>query len=237
MGKCILVKLMIPVCVAGSLVLACAGLGFGAEGMGDDEGKPDNLAALAEYGVTLAFSGESEEAERIFIDLLVRSPGDGRALNNLGNLHLLRGAPDLALAFYGRALEADSTDGGIRLNRSIAFMRMGNTQSALSEAALAIGEAGGLKSAASPLGLRYDEPEFKASEPVVDGSLSKNQITALLEEAAAAVPHAGERDAPTDSTGVRGEADTLNAGKRTWRSAGPRAGDEAEVMLNLYWML
>lgn len=237
MGKPILVKLMTPVCIAGSLALACAGLCFATEGKGDDGGTPDGLAVLAEYGVTLALSGESEDAERAFIDLLVRAPGDGRALNNLGNLHLLRGAPDLALAFYSQALEADSSDGGIRLNRSIALMRMGKNESALTEAAFAVGEAGGLRNAASLLGLRYDDPESKASAPAVDGSLSRSQISALLEEAAVAVPRAREPDAPSDSAEVRYGVEPADARKRTWRSAGPRAGDDLEVTLNLYWKL
>jgi tetratricopeptide (TPR) repeat protein len=230
-------KIMTQVCIAGSLAVACAGPGFAGEGTRDNGATPDTLAVLTEYGVTLALSGEYEDAERIFIDLLVHSPGDGRALNNLGNIHLLRGAPDLALAFYRRAQEADSTDIGIRLNRSIAFMRMGNTESALSEAALAIGEAGGLRSAAALLGLRYDEPESKASEPEADASLSKSQIRALLEEAAVAVPRAGEPDAPSDSTEVQDGRETKDTRKRTWRSAGPRASDHVEIMLNLYWKL
>jgi tetratricopeptide (TPR) repeat protein len=217
--------------------MAFTATAFAADGVGDEPGEPDRLDVMAEYGVTLALSGQYESAERVFIDLLERSAGDGRALNNLGNLHLLQGAPDLALAFYSRALEADSTDGGIRLNRSIAFMRMGNDEAALSEAALAIGTAGGIGSAASLLGLRYDEPESKASEPAVDGSLSKSQITALLEEAAEAVPVEGEGLAPADSTEVGGGTAARGAAKQTWRSAGLRAGDEAEVVLNLYWKL
>lgn len=227
--------------IAALLVVACVGKGSAAGSTGGGAGAADSLAVLAEYGVTLALSGEYEAAERAFIGLLARSPGDARALNNLGNLHLLRGAPDLASAFYGRALEADSADAGIRLNRSVALMRAGKNDLALTQAGIAIRRAGGPESAASLLGLRQDEIESKASETEVDGTLSRSQIRALLEDAASAVPEAAQPAASADSSGSREEAgtgsgtETRDSGRRMWRSAGPRADDGTGIMLNLYW--
>src|SRR6266850_1677647 len=74
--------------------------------------------ARSEYGVTLAVSGEEARAESIFVTMLSHTRGDARALNNLGNLRLLRGETGVALAFYERALRGDSLDAGIHLNRA-----------------------------------------------------------------------------------------------------------------------
>src|SRR5512138_1127971 len=67
----------------------------------------------SDYGVTLAVSGEEARAESIFVTMLSHTRGDSRALNNLGNLRLLRGETGVALAFYERALRGDSLDAGI----------------------------------------------------------------------------------------------------------------------------
>ena len=229
-------RLAIPLCIALAVAAVFSGAAVAADTDAGD-GPHDSLALLTEYGVTLALSGDLAGAERAFVDLLVRSPGDARALNNLGNLHLLRGESGLALAFYERASEMDSADGGIRLNRSIAFMQRGDDESALREAALAIQEAGSLEGAASLLGLRSEEPIFKASESTTDPALTKSQLTALLKDAALAVPGNDESDVPADSTAVPAEAEPQDTRKRTWRSAGLRASDEVEVILNLYWKL
>ena len=45
----------------------------------------------SEYGVSLAMQGEAARAESVFVSLLSNSRGDARALNNLGNLRLLKG--------------------------------------------------------------------------------------------------------------------------------------------------
>ena len=65
-----------------------------------------------EYGVTLAIGGEEARAESVFVTMLSHTRGDARALNNLGNLRLLRGETGVALAFYDRALRGDSLDAG-----------------------------------------------------------------------------------------------------------------------------
>src|SRR6266481_7519779 len=63
---------------------------------------PDSsrLRAECEYGIALALAGADARAESAFVSLLSHVPGDARALNNLGNTHLLRGDLDVALAFY-----------------------------------------------------------------------------------------------------------------------------------------
>jgi tetratricopeptide (TPR) repeat protein len=196
-----------------------------------------NLALLTEYGVTLALAGDVAGAERAFMDLLARSPGDARALNNLGNLHLLGGEPVLALAFYARASAVDSVDVGIRLNRSIALMQGGDEEAALQEATLAVREAGSLEGAAALLGLRSGEPILKATKPAADPTLTRSQITALLKDAAQAVPRVDESKVPAGPTPVVEESGPRDTKERTWRAAGARATDQSDAHLNLYWKL
>ena len=69
----------------------------GTAGAGDPgEAKRDPLAAECEYGITLAMGGKLERAEEVFTSLLGHSPGDARALNNLGNLYVLRSGLEVA---------------------------------------------------------------------------------------------------------------------------------------------
>src|SRR5204863_6712843 len=82
--------------------------------------------ARSDYGVTLAMTGEEARAESLFITMLSHTRGDARALNNLGNIRLLRGETSVALAFYERALRGDSLDAGIHLNRATALMLIGD---------------------------------------------------------------------------------------------------------------
>ena len=86
----------------------------------------ESLEAECDYGITLALSGNPARAESVFVSLLSHSPGDARALTNLGNLELMQGEPDVALVFYGRAAQIDTADAGIILNRAVALMILGD---------------------------------------------------------------------------------------------------------------
>ena len=83
----------------------------------------DPSDSRGDYGVTLAITGEAARAESVFVTMLSHTRGDSRALNNLGNLRLLRGETGVALAFYERALRGDSLDAGIQLNRAAAVLK------------------------------------------------------------------------------------------------------------------
>src|SRR5437867_5274750 len=100
-----------------------------------------------EYGVSLAISGEQARAESIFVSMLSHTRGDSRALNNLGNLRLLRGETGVALAFYDRALRGDSLDAGIHLNRATALMMIGDEVRASEAFAIGVRLAGGVERA------------------------------------------------------------------------------------------
>jgi tetratricopeptide (TPR) repeat protein len=181
-----------------------------------------------EYGVALAMGGETARAESVFVSLLSNVSGDQRALNNLGNLHLIQGEYGVSLAFYDRALRRDSTEAGVHLNRATALVLMGDAERAEQSAAIGVRLAGGMDKAGALLGLKIErsaEPSKAAGQSLV----SKEEIRALLRSAAAAVPR--------DTTAAVGGGAGLRAVKTasTWRSAGPRGADRSDAASLLYW--
>jgi hypothetical protein len=182
----------------------------------------------ADYGVSLAMAGSSAKAESIFVSMLSHARGDARALNNLGNLRLLRGELGVALAFYERASRGDSADAGIHLNRGTALMLMGDEARAREAAAKGVLLAGGLDKAQALLGIRSEREPGKAADQ--KAFVNKGEIRALLQSAAAAVP--------SDTGHVAGKAAVEGTGKKrapTWRSAGPRSADQSDAAAVLYW--
>lgn len=184
-----------------------------------------------EYGVTLAVSGEEARAESIFVTMLSHTRGDARALNNLGNLRLLRGETGVALAFYERALRGDSLDAGIHLNRATALMLLGDKQRSEQAFAFGVKLAGGVDRAQALLGL---PPETDPADPTDRAArktaIDAEQLRAMLRKAASAVPKDSVR---LVDSGINPVA----AGKRTsaWRSAGARASDGSGTPQLLYW--
>jgi len=181
----------------------------------------------SEYGVTLAVSGEEARAESLFITMLSHTKGDARALNNLGNIRLMRGETSVALAFYDRALRGDSMDAGIHLNQATALMLLGDKERSEQAFARGVELAGGLEQEQALLGIpaEPEQPtERAAKKPVID----PEQIRAMLKQAASAVP--------TDKAEPAG-SDEAQTGKKpsAWRSAGPRASDGSETPQLLYW--
>jgi Flp pilus assembly protein TadD len=179
----------------------------------------------SEYGVTLAISGEEARAESLFITMLSHSRGDARALNNLGNIRLLRGETSVALAFYGRALRGDSLDAGIHLNRATALMMIGDKEGSEEAFARGVKMAGGLEQAEALLGI---PPEKESDERAAKKTaIDPERVRAMLKQAASSVPTATVQPATAQKTGGK----TPSA----WRSAGPRASDGSETPGLLYW--
>ena len=181
--------------------------------------------ARSDYGVTLAMGGEEARAESLFITMLSHTRGDARALNNLGNIRLLRGESNVALAFYDRALRGDSLDAGIHLNRATALMVIGDTERSGAAFARGVKLAGGVEQAQALLGILPEkQPDERAAKKT---AIDPEQIRAMLKEAA--------RSVPTE------KAQSVSAAKKTgktpsaWRSAGPRASDGSETPGLLYW--
>ena len=181
-----------------------------------------------EYGVTLAIGGEEARAESVFVTMLSHTRGDARALNNLGNLRLLRGETGVALAFYDRALRGDSLDAGIHLNRATALMMIGDEPRARQSFAVGLKLAGSLEHAQALMGLPPEkQPTDRAARKTV---IDAEQLRAMLQRAATAVPSdsvlSAGRGAAPDAAGKRPSA---------WRSAGARGSDGSDTPQFLYW--
>lgn len=190
----------------------------------------------AEYGVTLALGGRTDEAEEVFVSLLSGDPKHAIALNNLGNLHLIRGDIAVALVFYRVAAQADSTDAGIVLNRSIALMLIGDDAGAGAQALRGLRMAGDVEAARSLLGLPGRDPSAELAKAAGQAFLTKEEVQALLDAAAASVPVDTMAVAPSDTMGVPPDVASEEAVQSTtWRSAGLRASDASELSSLLYW--
>jgi tetratricopeptide (TPR) repeat protein len=181
-----------------------------------------------ELGVALALSGDTAKAESVFVSLLSGDQAGARALTNLGNLYLMKGELDVALAFYDMAFKGDPNDPGILLNRAVALMLMGEKDPAKEQAKAGIDMAGGLKAASAMLGLRWIDKAQESSKGADKVHVSKEEIGALLEEALLSVP---ADSAATDTT----TAAPREKKKLTWRSAGARAEEGTQVGQLLYW--
>lgn len=181
-----------------------------------------------EYGVSLAIGGQEARAESVFVSMLSQTRGDSRALNNLGNIRLLRGEAGVALAFYDRALHADSLDAGIHLNRATALMIIGDEARARQSFEVGVRLAGGFERAEALLGLPPEkQPTDKAARKT---AIDPEQLRAMLQRAATAVPTdsvaAASRTTSTDAAGKHPSA---------WRSAGARGSDGGGTPQLLYW--
>ena len=184
--------------------------------------------ARGEYGVSLAMSGEEARAESLFITMLSHTRGDARALNNLGNIRLLRGETGVALAFYERAQRGDSLDAGIHLNRATALMLIGEKDRSAQAFARGVKLAGGFEQAQALLGLPPEkQPTERASKKT---AIDPEQVRAMLRKAASSVP-AENAQAKSNGTGKA----TTGKSNSAWRSAGPRASDGSETQHLLYW--
>jgi tetratricopeptide (TPR) repeat protein len=178
----------------------------------------DPLSRLCDLGITYALAGNLAGADSAFVALLSRSPGDPRALNNLGNLHLWRGQPESAMQFYRAAAAADTLDAGIVLNGATALMLAGDTQ------------AGGVEHAAGLLGIPFDG-EGDASRGADRLHMSREQALMMLRSAAHAVP-------ADSSDHSRAAVDSSKAGAKQaplWRSAGARGSQGAASPPVVYW--
>jgi tetratricopeptide (TPR) repeat protein len=188
----------------------------------------EKVDSRADLGVSLAIGGSETSAESVFVSMLSHTRGDARALNNLGNLRLLRGEAGVALAFYDRALKADSIDAGIHLNRATSLMLLGDQKRSENAFATGVKLAGGLDQAMTLLNLPAD------NAPVDRGAkktaINPEQLKSMLKRAAATVPK--------DQIKVVDSEVTTNPASKSasaWRSAGARASDGSEASMLLYW--
>lgn len=192
----------------------------------------DAARGECELGITLALLGRPAAAESVFTSLLSHAPGDPRALTNLGNLAMLRGEAGLALVFYGRARDADSTDAGIVLNEATALLLLGEDAQAAARAGDGVRAAGGARAAASLLGLRLSAADAEATKAADRAYVGKDEVLDMLRAAAGRVPADSVRAA-----GAASDTSATPVRKRPplWRSAGARAGATADAATLVYW--
>jgi len=195
---------------------------------------PDSaaMARECEYGIAMAFHGDTTRAEQAFLAILSHARGDARALNNLGNLRFASGDADLARAYYDLAAESDSLDSGIPLNRAIASWYLGDDGQADRDRNRAARLAGNPDSLLAWLDLPRTasemRPELARGTMQYTGRgirINPTELRQFLLRVAAQVP------APvsvSDTTRVR-------SGPVKSRMAGSRAGIGTDLMEILYW--
>ncbi len=192
-------------------------------------------SSAGDYGVSLAISGEEARAESLFITMLSHTRGDSRALNNLGNIRLLKGETGVALAFYERALRGDSLDPGIHLNRATALMLIGDKDRSAESFARGVKLAGGVDQAEALLGLG---PERTASDRTASDRTAGDRAakkTMIDPEQLRQMLRTAAKTVPTESAvAVNRTARTAKTAS-TWRSAGPRGADGSDTSHLLYW--
>lgn len=217
---------------AGTVLAQDTGNAAGTAPAASAEKPKDEVGLRCEYGITLALKGDLDKAQGVFESLLSANPGDPRVHTNLGNLCLLRGEVENALAFYDHALAADTTDAGIILNRAIALMLLGRNDGARTAAAAAIAKAGGAQEAAGLVGIDLEpKADPKASQRVF---LNEDEIKDLLLSALGVGK--AQASPPAEGAPPSGESgDDVNQRMRIWSSGAPRASDGGQNQALLYW--
>ncbi len=167
-----------------------------------------------ELGITLALQARLAAADSVFTSLLAHSPGDARALTNLGNIRLLRGEREVALKFYESASRADTADAGILLDRGITLYLIGQDSLARASVLEAVAAVGGREQALALIGISGREitrdEENRAADmsaavqfptkhkgPGQRTSLTRNEVLALTREPA------GTEDQPAAADSTR----------------------------------
>ena len=212
-----------PVALVGALLMV-------ASWCRAEEGR-DKAALRMEYGITLALTGDLEQAETVFSSLL-SGDAEAAAWCNLGNVHLVRGKPDVAHDMYDRSLELAPDAWGVVLNRALARMLLGDATGAREDAARAAQGCGGSEKALAVLGIEARSAPAPAADGERAALLTEEDVRALLVSALAEVP--------ADSTGQRvpsetGASDVQEPSATTWRPAGTRSTGDEDLARILHW--
>jgi hypothetical protein len=153
----------------------------------------------------------------------------------------MRGEVDVARVFYDSALEADTADAGIHLNRATVYLALGEQEKAEDEAALGVRLAGGPKEAAALMGLRDAAGEPKASELSARVQLSwsagkPRPRTAVTEDEIRSLLGAGRAPDPAVARAESASTkSTTGSAPAPPRSARTKASDATSAATMLYW--
>jgi Flp pilus assembly protein TadD len=186
---------------------------------GEKTAVPSEVTLRAQLGIIYAQNGQRESARVEFVKLLEVPEGRSIALTNLGNLALIDGRLEEALASYQQASALEATDPGILLNAGLAYKLLGQTEDAEIAFASAVEMAGGVEQASYLLGLHTvdDTGRGKASKMTAD------ELRQMLVKAKTQVPETEAK-----------KKDVSEKNQVTSRPGGARAS-EAVGDLNLYW--
>jgi len=176
--------------------------------------------------LTHALDGDLASARGTWDDALASDPANATALNNRGNVALLGGQPDSALAFYARAVAADKDPGTI-LNQGLAEFAKGDAKAADArfEQALAL------------LPNPQAAERLLALPPAPGGvgsarRLTTEEVRQRLRLAAGRVPRPGDAPAAAVGQGAgRGKAPA----KVLSKVSGARASDVGSNARVVYW--
>lgn len=91
---------------------------------------PNKYRPSYNLGTALGQGGQVVEAEKALLNALRIKPGDSLAYNQLGNVYLLAGKPELAFRYYISAFESDATNYEAMFNLATLYMRGGDRQKA-----------------------------------------------------------------------------------------------------------
>ncbi len=103
--------------------------------------KDDDSIVLYNLGMALQKSGKQKEAETIYRHAIDGNPPGLQAsliANQLGLIAIARKAPDEALAYFQKAVDADGTNAIAQKNLGLLYLRKQNNEGAANHLALAI---------------------------------------------------------------------------------------------------
>jgi Tfp pilus assembly protein PilF len=171
--------------------------------------------------------GDAAAARATWDEALAADPANATALNNRGNLALLAGQPDSALAFYARAVAIEKDPGTI-LNQGLAEFAKGDGKAADARFSQALALLPNPAAAERLLAL--------PPAPAGVGSarrLSVEEIRERLRLAAERVPRA--LSAAAESTGSSAAERGRTAPKVLSKVSGARASDVRSNARVVYW--
>lgn len=184
-----------------------------------------------DQAIWLALTGRFAAAESLFVQRLADPDDHLAARNNLGNIHLLRGQFDEALAAYDSVLVRAPREAGTLLNRALLEHLQGDSLAAARDAASGIALAGGEGAAAWLMGIGHQPADpVDRSGPRV--RISPDRVRELLELARRAVPPDSLERGPLRPTTSRPAARSKDRPLNLTTSGARGAVDEARV---LYW--
>jgi tetratricopeptide (TPR) repeat protein len=195
-----------------------------------EEGR-ENGALRMEYGITLALTGDLGRAEAVFSSMLEPGEREAAAWCNLGNIHLVRGEPDVARDLYDRSIALAPEAWGVVLNRALAKMLLGDAPGAREDASRAAKGCGGGEEALALLGIEARTAPAPAAEGESAALLTEEDVRALLASALTEVP--------ADTTGARASPAASSSDQEapltTWRPAGTRSAGDEDLARILHW--